>query len=623
MINFICNWRKNLFIFLYFLLFINSLLSQTKQMSAEFWIANRYSMGLSCRTVAVQRKKRIPLWIVHPSAKIYFWKRKILYHFKKFSLFLSLSFFNIAIVFCIYLFRSLVIQMNSCGIKFNDKIEINCHFSEFIQNYIPIFFDLNMIIGQNDSTNYNTASKKYYSQQYFNIKDKTNYIEENIIVDKLNNKKLDYIDRLSIIPNIQNKNVSNSGCMHFYVNKKEITFYQTEMKRFYNSLSEKDRRRYAGIEAMKLGHGGRTCISEILGCSTKTVLRGIREIKDLPNDIGKRIRKLGGGRWPLSKHLGEKLDNAFLNVMENHTAGCPMNERILWTNLSRVKISDLLEERFKISASETVIKKMLKAHNFSRRKAYKGQTRKSVKNRNDQFETITLYRIEYEIAGDPIISIDSKKREHLTLYRDGHLYTQKLVVTPDHDFPSYSDGSFVPHGIWDVVKNKGYISIGISKDTSEFACDSLRYWWKNIGIFDYPCAQRILILCDGGGSNSSRSHLFKQDLQKLSDELELEIRIAHYPPYCSKYNPIEHRMFPHVTKACQGVIFENYERAQEYIEKTKTRHGLIVRSEIIEKEYEKGRKADLELLKNLNIEYDDDLKSWNYRIAPEKNRNNI
>ncbi len=189
---------------------------------------------------------------------------------------------------------------------------------------------------------------------------------------------------------------------------------------------------------------------------------------------------------------------------------------------------------------------------------------------------------------------------------------------PDHDFPSYSDGIIIPHSIWDVNRNTGYISIGTSKDTSEFACDGLRNWWYNQGEHDYPFSGRLLILCDGGGSNSSRSHLFKQDIQKLADETGLEIRIAHYPPYTSKYNPIEHRMFPHVTNACDGVIFEDYEQVREQMEKTETTTGLTVTAEIIEKEYETGRKADKDFIKNLNIIYDDDMPQWNYRIAPRR-----
>jgi Rhodopirellula transposase DDE domain len=151
------------------------------------------------------------------------------------------------------------------------------------------------------------------------------------------------------------------------------------------------------------------------------------------------------------------------------------------------------------------------------------------------------------------------------LYRDGQLYTQEQGVEVfDHDWSSLAEGVAIPHGLYDLTDNVGYIQIGTSHDTSEFACDSLRSWWNTYGSRSrYPLADSILLLCDGGGSNSSRYYLFKQDLQALVDELGIEIRIAHYPPYTSKYNPIEHRLFPHVSRVCQGVIFDSVQTVQQ------------------------------------------------------------
>jgi len=202
---------------------------------------------------------------------------------------------------------------------------------------------------------------------------------------------------------------------------------------------------------------------------------------------------------------------------------------------------------------------------------------KEVKNRNEQFLNIARLKAESQKKGIPIISMDSKKKEDIgNFFREGYLYTQKEIRTFDHDFKSFAEGVAIPHGIYDITKNIGWISLGTSCDTSEFACDSLRQWWYNRGKYDYPTATSLIILCDGGGSNSSRHYLFKEDLQKLVNEIEIEIRIAHYPPYASKYNPIEHRMFPHVTKACQGVIFKSIEVVKEFMEKTKTNKGLKV-----------------------------------------------
>jgi hypothetical protein len=164
----------------------------------------------------------------------------------------------------------------------------------------------------------------------------------------------------------------------------------------------------------------------------------------------------------------------------------------------------------------------------------------------------------YTLAGNPIISVDSKKKEQLgNFYREGKIYTTETIEVNDHDFPSLAEGVVIPHGIYDMLKNEAIVNIGTSRDTSEFACDSIELWWRQNGKKAYPNATSILILMDGGGSNSSRHYIFKEDLQKLSNKLGIEIRIAHYPPYTSKWNPIEHRLFPHVTRAMQGVFLKN------------------------------------------------------------------
>ena len=162
--------------------------------------------------------------------------------------------------------------------------------------------------------------------------------------------------------------------------------------------------------------------------------------------------------------------------------------------------------------------------------------------------------------------------------------------------------------------------MGNSHDTSEFACDSFRKWWWTYGCVDYPDATSILVLCDGGGSNSSRHHIFKQDLQDLSDEIGVEIRIAHYPPYCSKYNPIEHRLFPHLTRACQGVLFTSIDVVKHLMAKTKTTRGLKVFVHLLEKVYHTGRKAAEAFKQNMPIVHDDFLSQWNYRTVPTSSR---
>ncbi len=176
----------------------------------------------------------------------------------------------------------------------------------------------------------------------------------------------------------------------------------------------------------------------------------------------------------------------------------------------------------------------------------------------------------------------------------------------------------IPHGLYDLKHNKAYVNIGVSKDTSEFACDSIRLWWENYGKFQYRYSTSILILADGGGSNSSRHYIFKEDLQKLVDEIGVEIRIAHFPPYTSKWNPIEHRLFPHITRSLKGVVLKSHDYVKELIENTTTIKGLKVKAHIIKKIYQTGRKYADNFKETMRILFDDYLGQWNYRAIPGK-----
>lgn len=187
----------------------------------------------------------------------------------------------------------------------------------------------------------------------------------------------------------------------------------------------------------------------------------------------------------------------------------------------------------------------------------------------------------------------------------------------DHDFLSDAEGVIIPHGIYDIARNEGYMTLGISKDTSEFCCDCIRDWWQTYGKDHYPKATSILILADGGGSNSSRTYIFKEDLQKLANDLGIEIRMAHYPPYTSKYNPIEHRLFCHVTRACAGAIFTSVEVAKELIDKTSTSKGLRVLTSIKDKIYKTARKVSDDFRETMPIAFDEYLGQWNYRAIPQ------
>jgi hypothetical protein len=239
-------------------------------------------------------------------------------------------------------------------------------------------------------------------------------------------------------------------------------------------------------------------------------------------------------------------------------------------------------------------------------------------NRNAQFENIARLKKEYLSAGLPVISMDTKKKELLgDFYREGKAYTDETIEVNDHDFGSAGSGVVIPHGLYDVGKNKGFVHLNTSHDTSELACDSIAAWWEQQGQADYPQAKKLLVLCDGGGSNSAAMYLFKEDLQKLANRLGIEIRVAHYPPYCSKYNPIEHRLFPHLTRACRGVIFHTLETVRYYMAKAATAAGLTVKVGILDGAYETGRKYAKGFKKTMKIVFDKFLPKWNYRAVPE------
>lgn len=293
-----------------------------------------------------------------------------------------------------------------------------------------------------------------------------------------------------------------------------------------------------------------------------------------------------------------------------------MRQGVLWTNLSRREISRRLSE-MGTPASRHVVRKLLKKHGLGTRKAYKKKSMGAHPDRNAQFENIGQIKAAYLARGEPVLSIDTKKKELIGNFaREGHTHTQEQVQTLDHDFPSPGLGKLIPHGLYDLARNEGYMHLNTSTETSEFCCDSIAHWWSQHGCKHYRAVKRLLLLCDGGGSNASNRHVFKEALQRLADRLGLEIRIAHYPPYCSKHNPIEHRLFAHVTRACQGVTFHTVEIARQFMAKAQTTTGLKVTAEVLGGVYVKGKKVAADFLANMPIVFDAHLPRWNYRAFP-------
>ena len=390
---------------------------------------------------------------------------------------------------------------------------------------------------------------------------------------------------------------------------------EKQMQEMFSRLSEKDKRLYAGVEALKLPYGGISYIARLFACSRNTILRGIIELSGKEVIPRKRVRKVGGGRKQILEKQAD-INDLFLSILKDHTAGDPMDEKVKWTNLTKADIAaELAKKGFKVSRN--IVQKLLKNHGYVKRKPLKKKAAGGHVNRNAQFERIAELRSSYKTEGNPVISVDTKKKELIgNLSRDGKIYTTETIEVFDHDFPSLAEGVAIPHTIYDTVQNKAYVTIGTSRDTSEFACDSIRQWWIHHGKLLYPCAISILMLMDGGGSNSSRHYIFKQDLQTLVDELGIDIRVAHYPPYTSKWNPIEHRVFPHITRALQGMVLTSHQLTKELIEKATTKTGLTVVACILNKVYETKRKVMVGFKESMRILFDNILGQWNYVATP-------
>jgi hypothetical protein len=303
--------------------------------------------------------------------------------------------------------------------------------------------------------------------------------------------------------------------------------------------------------------------------------------------------------------------------LEVRTAGSPDEEDIVYTHLSPRELSQ------EVAAMGTpigrdAIDSWLEDAGIRRRQIRKDLAGGEHPDRDAQFQRIADLIDQFQADGDPYFSIDTKAKEHLgKLYRKGRVRGSGPFQAFDHDFPSWADGVVIPHGIYDPLHKRGHINVGLSRDTSEFACDSLRWYWNRIGKRRYPNASSILVLCDGGGSNSASKYIFRHDLQRLSEAIELPIRIAHYPPYCSKYNPIERRFFPHVGRACAGMLFDSLDTVVSLMKRAVTLTGLRTTVNVITRAYEKGRQATDEMKNALRIRHDTLLPKWNYVAMPQ------
>jgi hypothetical protein len=297
----------------------------------------------------------------------------------------------------------------------------------------------------------------------------------------------------------------------------------------------------------------------------------------------------------------------------DRTAGSPVDDSLVWTNRSPRDIAaELAIEGFDVGP-DTVRAILTDDLGLSLRQAVKDEATCHFAQRDEQFEHIGRLRKTFFAEGCPVVSIDTKQKELLgNFFRKGRAYTNGKVRVLDHDFASHGHGRMVPYGVYDVARNEGLMLLSIGSDTSRLACDAIWRWWQRLGKWHYSGARRLLLLCDCGGSNGYRQLLFKEELSVLAQDLDMSIRVAHYPPGCSKYNPIEHRMFSHVTRALRGVVLKSVEVAHRFIPRATTATGLRVVAEIARRIYQKGLHASAAFIENMPIQFHHFLPELNY-----------
>ena len=380
-------------------------------------------------------------------------------------------------------------------------------------------------------------------------------------------------------------------------------------------LNERSRRLLAAAEAKAAGFGGIAATSLATGMARSTIGRGLKDLA-APASLSGEVRRPGGGGPTLIDKDPTLLDS-LRRLVEPATMGDPMRP-LLWVSKSHAKLAAALRGMGHKVADSSIPKLLglLKYRRQVNRKTLEGSHNPD---RNAQFEHINTAVIVTQAAGQPVISIDTKKKELIGSYKNaGSDYRpegcpERVNV---HDFVDPLLGKAVPYGVYDVAANAGCVSVGIGNDTAQFAVNSIRRWLDVMGHERYPDMNRLLITADGGGSNGSRVRLFKIELQTLADETGLTLQVCHYPPGTSKWNKIEHRLFCHITQTWRGTPLVSYETVVELIASTTTQTGLTVRCELDTRDYPKGIKVSDAEMRTLNIEGDAFHPEWNYTISP-------
>lgn len=385
-----------------------------------------------------------------------------------------------------------------------------------------------------------------------------------------------------------------------------------------DELDERGRRMWAAAEARSHGYGGIAAVVRATGISEDTVRRGIAEVESGERAPADRIRRAGAGRPPIEQRY-PGLKEALLGLLEGATRGDPESP-LLWTSRSAANLAAALAEQG-FEVSESTVRRQLQGLGFSlqaNRKTHEGSDHPD---RDAQFRHIARVSARALEASEPLISVDTKKKELIGNYKNaGRELAPKgePILVNTHDFPDTELGKAIPYGIYDVGKDEGWVSVGISADTAAFAVAAIEAWWRRLGAKRYPEATTLTITADAGGSNSYRIRLWKTELQRLADKTGLTIRVMHYPPGTSKWNAIEHRLFSYISINWRAKPLVSRQTVIDLISSTKTKTGLKVYARLDPETYPTKVKVTDEQMDAVNIRGEEFHPEWNYTITPSK-----
>jgi hypothetical protein len=396
--------------------------------------------------------------------------------------------------------------------------------------------------------------------------------------------------------------------------------YHQQLRLFLSRLSPQQRRLYAAVESNRLGWGGVARVREVTGLCAQTIARGRRQLVDLLQ--GKTLEpewRPGPGR-PRTEERHPAIKAALEELVSDEVAGMPDREQ-KWVRSSVAKLTKRLQAQG-FQVGHNAVWALLKRMGFSLRthvKKRRGISPDSA-DRDRQFGYIAELRREFGEAGLPAISVDTKKKELIGNFRPrGRLWCREAPEVDQYDFASQAECVATPFGVYDLMKNAGYVAVGVSHNTPSFAVSAIARWWREEGCLTYPRADRLLILADGGGGNGSRSRAWKVSLQEmLCSRFGLEVTVCHYPPGCSKWNPIERRLFSQISSNWEGKVLRTLGVMLGYIRGTTTTTGLTVKACLDEAVYSKGQRVTRQELEGLALKHHSVCSQWNYTISPKR-----